>query len=95
MKEEDFKQDYFINEDGYITIKLKVTTNDKIEREKIIGKLMYSLKNDKGFDLPENTIITNIFFKNQDPLTILKRLKEELTESLQREFNNAIEANKD
>ena len=95
MEDKNLTQDHFINEDGYITIKLKVTTNNKIEREKIIGKLMYSLKNEEGFDLPENTIITNIFFKNQDPLTILERLKEELTESLQREFNNAIEANKD
>ena len=94
MEDENFTQDHFINEDGYINIKLKVTTENKIEREKIISKLMYRVKHEKGFDLPKNTLVSDIYFKNQDPLTILERLKEELTESLQREFNNAIEVNK-
>ena len=37
MNEKELRQDFFITDDGYINIRLKVTTEDKIEREENIN----------------------------------------------------------
>jgi hypothetical protein len=90
MKEGDFKQDFFISDDGYINIRLKVTTDNKIEREKLIGDLMNRLYKSEGFELSKNATIDQIYFHNQNPLTVLKDLKKQMVEKMESIFDEVI-----
>jgi hypothetical protein len=90
MKEEDFKQDFFISDDVHINIRLKVTTDDKTEREKLITELMGKLYKSEGFELPKNATIDQIYFHNQNPLTVLNDLKKQIVEKLEFIFDEAI-----
>lgn len=90
MNENELIQDFFISDDGYINIRLKVTTEDKIEREKIVGDLMNRLHNKEGFELPKNTEVDQMYFHNQNPVTVLKDLKKKMIENMENIFNEAI-----
>lgn len=92
-KENKLTQDYFISDDGYINIKLKITTDDKVEREKIVAELMGRLKNRDGFELPKNTSIENLYFSNQNPLTVLESVKKQIICDIEKIFDNSISMN--
>jgi len=93
MKEEDLRQDFFIYDDGYINIRLKVTTEDKTEREKLVGELMGKVLKGEGFELPKCAIVDQMYFHNQNPLTVLDRLKKQVMSDIESVFNNAINHN--
>lgn len=88
---EDFRQDFFISDDGYINIRLKVTTEDKAEREKLVHELMGKVYKDEGFELPKNAVVDQMYFHNQNPLTVLKDLKEQVIGDIESIFNAAID----
>ena len=90
MNENELKQDFFISADGYINIRLKFTTEDKCEREKIITDLMRRVYKKEGFELPRNTEVDQMYFHNQDPLTVLKDLKKQMIEKMEIIFDEAI-----
>ena len=91
MTEGDFKQDYFISDDGYINIRLKVTTEDKVEREKLVAELMGKTYKNEGFELPKSAVVDQMYFHNQNPLTVLKDVKKQVIEDIESIFNNAID----
>ena len=90
MNENVLKQDFFISDDGYINIRLKVTTEDKVDREKIATNLMHMISKKEGFELPKNTEVDQMYFHNQNPLTVLKYLKKQMIENIENIFNEAI-----
>lgn len=90
MKENELKQDFFITDDGYINIRLKVITEDRTDREKIVGVLMGMALKGGDFELSKNVVVSQIYFKNQNPLTTLEYLKKEMIEKLENIFNEAI-----
>ena len=90
MNENELKQDFFISDDGYINIRLRVKTEDKIEREKIIADLMRRVYKKEGFELPKNTEVDQMYFHNQNPLTVLKDLKKQMVEKMEIIFDEAI-----
>jgi len=90
MEENNFTQDYFINEDGYINLRLKVTTEDKEEREKIVALLMGKVLKDKGFVLSDNVEVDQIYFKNQNPKTVLNSLRKQLLSNIENVFDETI-----
>ena len=91
MKDGNLKQDFFISDDGYINLRLKVTTGDKAEREKIVAELMGKVYKAEGFELPKCATIDQLYFHNQNPLTVLKDVKAKVMEDVESIFNNAIE----
>lgn len=93
MNKDELKQDFFISEDGYINIRLKVTTEDESEREKLIGELMGRLSKSNGFDLSKSAIVDQLYFYNQNPLTALKYLKKQMIEEMESMFDRVIEQN--
>lgn len=93
MNNGESRQEFFISDDGYINIRLKVITDDKIEREKIVGDLMGMLKNDEGFKLSEHVNVDQIYFHNQNPLTVLERLKKDIISDIERVFDESISKN--
>lgn len=90
MSEKNFTQDHFISDDGYINIRLKVTTEDKVEREKLVSELMGKLYKKEGFELPKSAIVDQIYFHNQNPLTVLKDVKKQVMGDVEKIFNEAI-----
>jgi len=90
MNENELKQDFFISDDGYINIRLKVTTEDKGDRERLVGELMRKVYKSEGFELPKNAIVDQMYFHNQNPLTVLKDLKKEMVERMEFIFDEAI-----
>lgn len=90
MNENELKQDFFISDDGYINIRLKVTTEDKGDRERLISELMGKVYKGEGFKLLENTVVDQMYFHNQNPLTVLKDLKKSLLEKMEIIFDEAI-----
>lgn len=89
--EENFKQDFFISNDGYINLRLKVETNNKQEREKIVADLMGRLINSQGFELSKLVSVDQIYFQNQSPVSVLKDVKKTLITDIESYFNNIIE----
>lgn len=90
MNENELKQDFFISDDGYINIRLKVITEDKEDREKIVADLMGKVYKGEGFKLSENTVVDQMYFHNQNPLTVLRDLKKSLVEKMEIIFDEAI-----
>ncbi len=91
MKEGDFKQDHFISDDGYINVRIKVVTQDVEEREKLVGSLLCSVLNDRSIDLqPDIAVVDNIYFQNQNVLTILKSTKKQILEDIKNLFDGYI-----
>jgi hypothetical protein len=90
MTENELRQDFFISDNGYINIRLKVTTEDKIEREKIVVDLMNRLYNKEGFELHKNTVVDQLYFQNQNPLSVLNNLKDEMLEKINSTFDDCI-----
>lgn len=90
MEEKIITQDFFISDDGYINIRLKVTTEDKTEREKIIADLMRKVYKKEGLELSKNTEVDQMYFHNQNPLTVLKDLKKQMIEKINIIFDEAI-----
>jgi hypothetical protein len=90
MNENELRQDFFISDDGYINIRLKVTTEDKIDREKIVADLMRRVYKKEGFELLKNTEVDQMHFHNQNPLTVLKDLKKQIIEKMEIIFDEAI-----
>lgn len=90
MNENELKQDFFISDDGYINIRLRVTTEDKEDREKIVAELMGKVYKCEGFKLSENTVVDQMYFHNQNPLTVLRDLKKSLVEKMEIIFDEAI-----
>jgi len=91
MQENELKQKFFISDDGYINIRLKLTTDDKIEREKVVAELMGKVFTTEGFELPKNVEVDQMYFHNQNPLTVLKDVKKQILSDIESVFNNAIE----
>lgn len=91
MNEDDLRQDFFISDDGYINLRLKVTTEDKVEREKLVAELMGKFYKAEGFELPKSAIIDQLYFHNQNPLTVLKDMKKQVMDDIERIFNNVID----
>ena len=90
MNENELRQDFFISDDGYINIRLKVTTEDKGDREKIVADLMRRVYKKEGCELPKNTEVDQMYFHNQNPLTVLKDLKKQMVEKMEIIFDEAI-----
>lgn len=90
MNENELKQDFFISDDGYINIRLKVITEDKGDREKLIAELMGKVYKREGFELSKNAVVDQMYFHNQNPLTLLKDLKKQMIENIENVFNEAI-----
>jgi hypothetical protein len=90
MEEKIIAQDFFISDDGYINIRLKVTTEDKIEREKIVADLMRRVYKKEVFELSKNTEVDQMYFHNQNPLTVLKDLKKQMLDKIEYIFDEAI-----
>jgi len=90
MNEEDLRQDFFISDDGYINLRLKVTTDDKVKREKLVAELMGKTYKAEGFELPENATIDQLYFHNQNPLTVLKGIKEKILADIESVFDESI-----
>jgi hypothetical protein len=82
MNENELRQDFFISDDGYINIRLKVTTEDKIDREKIVADLMRRVYKKEGFELLKNTEVDQMYF--------LKDLKKQIIEKMEIIFDEAI-----
>ena len=91
MQENELKQNFFISDDGYINIRLKLTTDDKVKREKVVAELMGKVYKSKGFELPKNVEVDQMYFHNQNPLTVLKDVKKQILSDIESVFNNAIE----
>lgn len=91
MDNNDLKQDFFISDEGYVNIRLKIITDCKIEREKIIKDLMGKVYNSKGLELSENTIVDQLYFHNQNPTTVLNQLKKQLIDDLETIFDKALQ----
>ena len=89
MNEEDLRQDFFISNDGYINLRLKVTTEDKVDRERIVAELMGKMTKE-GFELPDNTVIDQLYFSNQNPLTVLKDIKKIILNDIESIFDESI-----
>ena len=79
MKEGDLKQDFFISDDGYINLRLKVTTDDKAEREKLVAELMGKVYKAEGFELQKCATIDQLYFHKQNPLKVYKDVKAKCT----------------
>jgi hypothetical protein len=94
MNEEDL-QDFFISDDGYINLRLKVTTDDKVKREKIVAELMNKTYKAEGFELPENATIDQLYFHNQNPITVLKDIKEKILSDIESIFDESINKQRD
>lgn len=94
MEEGDFRQDFFISEDGYINIKLKVTTDDKVEREKLIGQLMGSMGNGNDMDISKYAQVSQIYFKGHNPLSALEDLKKTMLTDMESYMDNIINQHK-
>ena len=91
MKEDDeLIQNYFISNDGYINLRLKVTTDDEIEKEKIIATLYDKLKNAEGFELSKTVVVDQIYFKDQDPVTFLEKTKNKILEDIKFLFDSTM-----
>jgi hypothetical protein len=90
MEKKIITQDFFISDDGYINIRLKVTTEDKFDREKIVADLMGRVYKKEGFELLKNTEVDQMYFHNQNPLTVLKDLKKQMIEKMEYIFDEAI-----
>ncbi len=90
MDENQLKQDFFISDDGYINIRLKVITEDKGDREKLIADLMGKVYKGEGFELSKYVIIDQMYYHNQNPITLLKDLKKQMIENIEKMFNQAI-----
>ena len=94
MKEGDYRQDFFISDTGHINLRLKVTTDDKEEREKIVGELMGMIFKEKHFVMPESVKVDQMYFHNQNPLTTLMTAKEQVLNDIERIFDEAISRDK-
>ena len=90
MEDNQLRQDYFISDDGYINLRLKVLTEDKEEREKIVAELMVAVYKGKGIKISELTSVDQLYFHNQNPLTVLKTMKEEMLSNIENLFDSAI-----
>jgi|TARA_R110000824_G_scaffold105368_4_gene249311 hypothetical protein len=91
MNKDDFRQDFFISDDGHINLRLKVITEDKVEREKLVGELMSKTLKGEGFELPKGAIVDQLYFHNQSPLTVLKDIKEKILTDIEQVFNESID----
>lgn len=91
MEEGQLKQDFFITKDGFINIKLKVNTEDKVEREKIVADLMSRLHNGDGFELSKNVGVEQIYFSNFDHNSNIKSIKEQILTDIESYFNDIIQ----
>lgn len=90
MNENELRQDFFISDDGYINIRLKVTTENKTDREKIVADLMSRLHKKEGFELHKYTEVDQLYFHNQNPVTVLENMKKEMIEKMELIFDQAI-----
>ena len=91
MNEDYLRQDFFISDDGYINLRLKVITVDKVEREKLVAELMGKTYKAEGFELPKSAVIDQLYFHNQTPLTVLKDIKKQILTDIEKVFNNSID----
>ena len=97
LDDNQLRQDFFINDDGHVNIRLKFTVEDKEERERIISLLMgnvHDTSTEGGIIIPEGVVVDKMYFHNQDPLTALKSIKEEMHNVLNNVFDSAINANR-
>ena len=90
MNENELRQDFFISDDGYINIRLKVITEDKGDRERLIAELMGKAYKGEGFELSKNAVVDQMYFHNQNPLTVLKDLKKQMIEKMEMIFDEVI-----
>lgn len=90
MEEGDLKQDYFISDTGHINLRLKVITDDIVEREKLISDLMGMFDNGEVFELSKCAIVDQLYFHNQNPLTILESTKKQIIEDIESMFDDVI-----
>jgi hypothetical protein len=90
MDKGESRQEFFISDDGYINIRLKVITDDKDERERIVGELMGKVCKGGNFELSNGVVIDQLYFHNQNPLTVLKDLKKQMIENIDNMFDGLI-----
>jgi hypothetical protein len=90
IEEDNSRQDFFISNDGYINIRLKVTTEDRIARECIIYELMSKVYKNEGFEMPKNVSVDQLYFHNQNPLTVLKDMKAQILDQVESMFDGLI-----
>lgn len=91
MKDEnDLRQDFFITDDGYINIRLKVITEDKEEREKLVYSLMKNTYREESFELLNFVQVDQLYFHNSNPTTVLKDLKVKMLEQIEETFNSIL-----
>lgn len=82
MDESDLRQTFFITDDGYINLTLKVVTEDKVEREKLVSQLLSKLFKKEPLDSMDGLLVHQIYRYDQDRKTILKELKSDFIEYL-------------
>lgn len=91
MDENEIKYPFFISDDGYINLRLKVLTKDEEEKEKLVAELLGMGHHGKKFELSVDKVIINqIYFYNQNPLTKLRYIKEEVLKNITEMFDSAI-----
>ena len=85
--------DFFISDDGYINIRLKVNTEDTLLREEIISKLGRCIHKNEPLNQLNNVTVDQMYFHNQNPLTVLKDLKTRITKEVENMFEEIISRN--
>lgn len=94
MEEENLRQGFFISDDGYINLRLKVTTEDKKEREELVRQLMGEVYNSDGSVISKFAKFAKVdkmYYHKQDPLTVLKDAKSQAISAIDSIFDEAIE----
>ena len=89
MKDEnELRQDFFITDDGYINIRLKVSTEDKEEREKLVYGLMKNTYREESLELSKFVQVDQLYFHNSNPISVLKELKAKMMQQIEDVFND-------
>lgn len=91
---ENLTQDFFISDDGYINLRLKVTTNDITEREKLVASLMGRLRSIyDDFDVFSAVEVDEIYLHNSSPKSVIEKIKEDALSKISESFDDIIRDN--
>ena len=88
-------QNFFITDDGYINLRLKVTTDDPIERENLISMIMGNIYRKCDLDFKDNVHVDKIYFQSFEISSILNSIKEGIISDIESVFDKAIGDNAD